>query len=75
MSAAGELYSLVRFLRIFPYAFYFCKSREKSGHRALCGCRFLDYRFRQRRACETCGCAVHPDKWGNGDVPVFRTLS
>jgi len=28
----GELYSLVRFLRIYPYAFYFCNSgRSKCG--------------------------------------------
>ncbi|XP_020093229.1 DNA repair protein RAD16 isoform X1 [Ananas comosus] len=30
----GELYSLVRFLQIFPYSFYFCKD---------CDCKVLDY--------------------------------
>ncbi|CAK9157997.1 unnamed protein product [Ilex paraguariensis] len=32
----GELYSLVRFLQIIPYSFYFCKD---------CDCRALDYRY------------------------------
>lgn len=49
---AGELYSLVRFLRIFPYAYYFCR---KAGG---CDCRSLDHKFRARRACHTCGCAL-----------------
>ncbi|CAK9157996.1 unnamed protein product [Ilex paraguariensis] len=31
----GEFYSLVRFLQIIPYSFYFCKD---------CDCRTLDYR-------------------------------
>lgn len=45
----SELYSLVRFLRIFPYAYYFCR---KAGG---CDCRSLDHKFRARRACHTCG--------------------
>ncbi|KAK2976928.1 hypothetical protein RJ640_015904 [Escallonia rubra] len=32
----GELYSLVRFLQITPYSYYFCKD---------CDCRALDYRY------------------------------
>ncbi|XP_073108356.1 DNA repair protein RAD16 isoform X1 [Elaeis guineensis] len=31
----GELYSLVRFLQILPYSYYFCRD---------CDCKFLDYR-------------------------------
>lgn len=34
----GELYSLVRFLRFYPYAYYFC---SKKG----CSCRSMHYRF------------------------------
>ena len=34
----GELYSLVRFLRFYPYAYYFC---SKKG----CTCRSMHYRF------------------------------
>ena len=33
----GELYSLVRFLRIDPHAFYYCKRKD-------CGCKSLHYR-------------------------------
>jgi DNA repair protein RAD16 len=48
---AGELYSLVRFLRIFPYAYYFCR---KTGG---CDCQSLDHKFKARRACHNCGYA------------------
>jgi hypothetical protein len=41
----------VRFLRIFPYAYYFCR---KAGG---CDCRSLDHKFKARRACHNCGCA------------------
>lgn len=34
----GELYSLIRFLRVDPHAFYFCKTKD-------CGCKSLHYRF------------------------------
>uniref|UniRef100_A0A0G4HBV9 Uncharacterized protein n=1 Tax=Chromera velia CCMP2878 TaxID=1169474 RepID=A0A0G4HBV9_9ALVE len=44
----GELYSLVRFLRFHPYAFYFC---NKKG----CGCRSLHFRFEDNRYCLKCG--------------------
>lgn len=36
----AELYSLVRFLRIFPYSYYFCRKAE---------CKSLDYPFTQVR--------------------------
>ncbi|KAM7274565.1 hypothetical protein ACFE04_016431 [Oxalis oulophora] len=40
----GELYSLVRFLRIVPFSFYFCKD---------CDCRTLDYSsFSQCSSCD-----------------------
>ncbi|GMP53971.1 hypothetical protein CsSME_00019273 [Camellia sinensis var. sinensis] len=39
----GELYSLVRFLQIFPYSYYFCKD---------CDCKSLDYR--SSTSCPNC---------------------
>eukprot|EP00252_Welwitschia_mirabilis_P009544 TRINITY_DN2218_c0_g1_i3.p1 TRINITY_DN2218_c0_g1~~TRINITY_DN2218_c0_g1_i3.p1 ORF type:complete len:916 (-),score=200.01 TRINITY_DN2218_c0_g1_i3:671-3418(-) len=42
----GELYSLVRFLQIFPYSYYFCKK---------CECKSLDYSFGNHyRKCDHC---------------------
>ncbi|KAI5079566.1 hypothetical protein GOP47_0005045 [Adiantum capillus-veneris] len=42
----GELYSLVRFLEINPFSFYFCKS---------CECKSLDYSFgTEWRKCNNC---------------------
>ncbi|XP_062188258.1 ATP-dependent helicase rhp16-like [Phragmites australis] len=38
----GELYSLVRFLQIFPYSNYFCKD---------CGCETLDTRMKKQCDC------------------------
>ena len=43
----SELYSLVRFLRIDPHAYYFCKA--KGG----CSCKSLHYRFTKGR-CDEC---------------------
>ena len=34
----GELYSLVRFLRVDPHAFYYCKRKD-------CNCKSLHYRL------------------------------
>ncbi|XP_010475184.1 PREDICTED: DNA repair protein RAD16 [Camelina sativa] len=39
----GELYSLIRFLQILPYSYYFCKD---------CDCRILDYMAHQ--TCPSC---------------------
>ncbi|KAJ7294836.1 hypothetical protein O6H91_Y228800 [Diphasiastrum complanatum] len=42
----GELYSLVRFLEIHPYSYYFCRQ---------CDCKSLDYRFVKDWAkCDLC---------------------
>ncbi|QDZ23350.1 ATP-dependent helicase [Chloropicon primus] len=47
----GELYSLLRFLELDPYAYYFC---GKKG----CDCKSLHWRFGpKQKACECCG---HP---------------
>ncbi|CAE7019970.1 rhp16 [Symbiodinium sp. KB8] len=42
----GELYSLIRFLRVRPYAFYYCK---KQGCKCECAC------FMRERYCPNCG--------------------
>ena len=54
----GELYSLIRFLRIFPYAFYFCGAgTAKTSKIPPCDCRSLDHPFkRNHRKCDHCGC-------------------
>ncbi|KAF4663677.1 hypothetical protein FOL47_005594 [Perkinsus chesapeaki] len=44
----GELYSLIRFLKNDPYAFYFCKSKD-------CNCKSMAYRFEDNRYCKRCG--------------------
>jgi len=52
----GELYSLVRFLRVFPWAYYFCKARAHVGNR--CDCNSLDHLFKKdRKRCDNCGYA------------------
>ncbi|KAK9828076.1 hypothetical protein WJX81_000538 [Elliptochloris bilobata] len=64
----GELYSLVRFLRIYPYAFYFCNSgRSKHAAGKPCDCRSLDHPFkRNRRQCDHCGHSpLHHFCWWN----------
>ena len=43
----GELYSLVRFLRVDPHAFYYCKGKG-------CNCKSLHYRF-SKGMCDECG--------------------
>eukprot|EP00929_Paragymnodinium_shiwhaense_P110400 TRINITY_DN7739_c0_g2_i1.p1 TRINITY_DN7739_c0_g2~~TRINITY_DN7739_c0_g2_i1.p1 ORF type:complete len:1202 (+),score=339.40 TRINITY_DN7739_c0_g2_i1:57-3662(+) len=43
----GEVYSLIRFVRFYPYAHYFC---SKKG----CGCVSLHYRFDERGYCKGC---------------------
>uniref|UniRef100_A0A7S3DIH5 Helicase ATP-binding domain-containing protein n=1 Tax=Palpitomonas bilix TaxID=652834 RepID=A0A7S3DIH5_9EUKA len=41
----GELYSLIRFLRIYPYSYYFCKK---------CECKSLSWPFRMSDTCMHC---------------------
>ena len=53
----GELYSLIRFLRLFPFSFYFCHKKPQAGE-APCTCTCMDYPFRPATAhCLHCGCA------------------
>ncbi|KAJ1660328.1 DNA repair protein rad16 [Dispira simplex] len=42
----GELYSLVRFLQLDPFCYYFCKS---------CSCKKLTWDFKGYDACNDCG--------------------
>ncbi|CAI5527491.1 unnamed protein product [Closterium sp. Naga37s-1] len=43
----GELYSLIRFLQIDPYSYYFCRH---------CDCQSLDHKFSaHNRKCDQCG--------------------
>ena len=43
----GELYSLIRFLRIDPMAFYFCRQKG-------CNCKSIHYRIKYGK-CQDCG--------------------
>ena len=48
----GDLYSLVRFLRMDPYAYYFCSTKG-------CECKKLTWNFGpQARFCTSCGCGA-----------------
>merc|ERR1711904_31153 len=47
----GELYYLLRFLELDPFAYYFCRKKD-------CDCKSLHWRFGpKQKACECCG---HP---------------
>lgn len=49
----GELYALIRFLRMEPFAYYFCKVKG-------CDCRSLQWNFgKQQRRCTNASCN-HP---------------
>ena len=48
----GDLYSLVRFLRMDPYAYYFCSTKG-------CECKTLSWNFGpEARFCTECGCGA-----------------
>eukprot|EP00898_Chlorokybus_atmophyticus_P001429 jgi/Chlat1/2287/Chrsp17S02793 len=57
----GELYSLIRYLRIDPYSYYFCKK---------CPCKALDYSFgKDWRKCDHCGHSpLHHFCWWNKHI-------
>eukprot|EP00123_Amoebidium_parasiticum_P016332 comp23393_c0_seq1/m.38771 comp23393_c0_seq1/g.38771 ORF comp23393_c0_seq1/g.38771 comp23393_c0_seq1/m.38771 type:complete len:846 (-) comp23393_c0_seq1:948-3485(-) len=42
----GELYSLIRFMRTYPYSYYFC---------AKCPCKSLSWKFSDYKHCDECG--------------------
>jgi DNA repair protein RAD16 len=42
----GELFSLLRFLELDPFAYYFCRN---------CDCKSLHWKFTNRRNCDACG--------------------
>jgi len=54
MNRIGDLYSLVRFMRVRPYAYYFCKHKGEAGEG--CGCEMLQWSFGgEARYCVSCG--------------------
>ena len=49
----GEFYSLVQFLRLDPYCYYFCKAKVDGG---TCNCKCREYNFdAEWRYCRDCG--------------------
>ena len=47
----SELYALIRFLQVDPYAYYFCTTKG-------CDCQSMQWRFGpKQRKCEACDCA------------------
>ena len=75
----GELYSLVRFLRIDPFAYYFCRN---------CPCKTLDYKFGSNwKSCDECGHSPlrhycwwnrfisNPIRFGGGEEKVEKALN
>eukprot|EP00884_Botryococcus_braunii_P002146 jgi/Botrbrau1/11932/Bobra.341_1s0001.2 len=64
----GELYSLVRFMRMFPYAYYLCKNGHKKNAREEgCRCISIDHPFQKdKHQCDLCGHSVmHHFCWWN----------
>ncbi|PIN21167.1 Nucleotide excision repair protein RAD16 [Handroanthus impetiginosus] len=61
----GELYSLVRFLQIVPYSYYFCKD---------CDCRTLDYR--SSKQCPDCAHTFfrHFSWWNKAMILLKRKI-
>ncbi|CRG97136.1 DNA repair protein rhp16, putative [Plasmodium gallinaceum] len=43
----GELYSLIRFLEFYPYAYYFCSKKD-------CKCLLLNYEMKDNKYCYLC---------------------
>ncbi|CAA9991305.1 DNA repair protein rhp16, putative [Plasmodium knowlesi strain H] len=43
----GELYSLIRFLEFYPYAYYFCSKKD-------CKCMLLNYEMKDNKFCFLC---------------------
>ncbi|SBT81177.1 DNA repair protein rhp16, putative [Plasmodium malariae] len=43
----GDLYSLIRFLEFYPYAYYFCSKKD-------CKCLLLNYEMRDNKYCYVC---------------------
>lgn len=41
----GELYSLIRFMRVNPFAYYYCE---------VCPCKQLSWKFSNKKECDSC---------------------
>eukprot|EP01117_Protostelium_nocturnum_P019089 TRINITY_DN8173_c0_g1_i1.p1 TRINITY_DN8173_c0_g1~~TRINITY_DN8173_c0_g1_i1.p1 ORF type:complete len:801 (+),score=290.78 TRINITY_DN8173_c0_g1_i1:82-2484(+) len=61
-----ELFSLIKFMRITPYSFYYCKK---------CDCKSIHWNFFGKKRCDDCGCSrmVH-FAWWNRNVmnPIIK---
>ncbi|KAH6589316.1 hypothetical protein BASA61_005646 [Batrachochytrium salamandrivorans] len=56
----GELYSLIRFMDIHPYSYYFCRS---------CDCSMTSWKFTDRIHCDKCGHTGHQHYcWWNAEI-------
>lgn len=44
----GELYSLIRFLEFYPYAYYFCSKKD-------CKCSLINFEMKDNKYCSICG--------------------
>ncbi|KAJ3363166.1 DNA repair protein rad16 [Allomyces javanicus] len=42
----GEMYSVIRFLQLDPFAYYFCRN---------CPCKSLHWKFSDKKSCDECG--------------------
>ncbi|KAI9310361.1 SNF2 family N-terminal domain-containing protein, partial [Dichotomocladium elegans] len=56
----GELYSLIRFMRADPFAYYYCK---------LCPCKKINWEFSDKKSCDSCGHRpMNHTCWWNNEI-------
>ncbi|TPX65967.1 hypothetical protein SpCBS45565_g04840 [Spizellomyces sp. 'palustris'] len=56
----GELYSLIRFMNVDPFSYYFCKK---------CPCKMQTWSFTDRKHCDGCGHISHQHFcWWNSEI-------
>ncbi|KAJ3054234.1 DNA repair protein rad16 [Rhizophlyctis rosea] len=56
----GELYSLIRFMDVDPFSYYFCKN---------CPCKMQTWSFSDRSHCDECGHVTHNHFcWWNAEI-------
>jgi DNA repair protein RAD16 len=62
----GELFSLIRFMNLYPYSYYFC---------TMCDCKSQNWQFTHSSKCDSCGHTGHQHfNWWNKEVlkPIQR---